>query len=184
MKKAMTTCILSFSILVSGLLQQTRAIAEPAPLFQPLVEDIRQQLPKGLKIRLPAFMPESSIPLYPYIHSDKNLFAINIAITPDCATAKNSSSCTAGGFGVFNAKARNEPPKGDNVTPIHLGNGVKGFYFTRGSGENLHRYVFWQQDGLQYGLGVGGGTSADVTQQELIDIAASTVNEVPIVSTK
>jgi hypothetical protein len=184
MKKVMTTYLFSFSILAGGLLQQTRAFAEPAPLFQPLVEDIRNQLPKGSKIRLPAFMPESSIPLYPYIHSDKNIFAVNIAITPDCATAKNASSCTAGGFGVFTTNSKNTPPKGDNVTPITLGNGVKGFYFTRGSGENLHQYVFWQQDGLQYGLGVGGGASADVTQQELIDIAASTVNEAPIVSTK
>jgi hypothetical protein len=159
------------------------AIAEPAPIFQPLVDDIRNQLPKGLQIRLPAFMPETTIDLYPYIHSDSNIFAINIGITPDCATSKNPSTCTVGGIGVFTAPNEGTP-KGDNVTPIELDNGIKGFYFTRGSDENLHRYVFWQQDGLQYGLGVGGGTSVDVSQQELINIAASMVNETPIVGTK
>ncbi len=77
------------------------------------------------------------------------------------------------------------PPKGQNITPVNLGNGIRGFYLTKGDGNNTSKYIFWEQDKLRFALGVGGGTpSKEVSQQQLIDTAISAINEPPITNPK
>lgn len=153
------------------LLGKGRASAEPAPLFQPIVDDIRNQLPSGLKMRLPADLPAGNIELYPYIDSDSTSFRVNLAFQPNCALP----SCTIGGFGVFTQEGSKVwPPLGDNITQVDLGKGIRGYYLTRGQEDNRLRYVFWEQDGLKYAVGAGAFA---ITQEELVEIAKSMVEE-------
>lgn len=58
-------------------------------------------------------------------------------------------------------------------------NGICGYYYTRGRGMSTTRYVYWEQDGQKIGNVVLGNV---LSQQQLIEIANSTVNETPIVS--
>lgn len=153
------------------LLGKGSASAEPAPLFQPLVDDIRNQLPRDLQMRLPANLPADSIELYPYIDSDSTGFRVNLAFQPNCS----SPACTIGGFGVFTQEGSKVwPPLGDNITRVDLKNGIRGYYLTRGPEDNRLRYVFWEQDGLKYGIGV---QAFAITQEELIEVATSMVQE-------
>ena len=155
------------------------------PIFSFLIDDIRTQLPKGLKMRLPSALPSPppNVKLYPYIRSDNKVFEVRLAITPDCAFSNKPSACTVGAIGVFTPESFPIwPPKGDSITPVDLGNDTHGFYVTRGEGNHISRYVFWQQDGLEYGLLVAGGLKI-VSQQQMLDIATSTVNEPAITST-
>ena len=38
-----------------------KAMAAPADIFTPVLSDIRQQLPPGINLRLPAYFPTSSL---------------------------------------------------------------------------------------------------------------------------
>jgi len=163
-----TWLIFTQGAILSG---QQRANAEPAPLLQPLVEEIRDRLPQGLQMRLPADLPTSDIKLYPYIESDRTGFRVNLAFQPNCS----SPACTLGGFGVFTQEGSKVwPPKGDNRRSIDLGNGVRGYYLMRGPEDNRIRYVFWEQDGLKYGI---GAPTFAITQDELLKAAMSMVRE-------
>jgi hypothetical protein len=158
------------------LLEKGVASAEPAPLFRPLIDDIRNQLPPGLEMRLPANLPPSNIELYPYIESDSTGFRVNLAFKPNCS----SPSCTFGGLGVFTEDGSKVwPPKGDNIIAVDLGNGIRGYYLTRGPEDNRLRYVFWEQDGLKYAI---GAQAFAITQKELIEVATSMVKE-PAITT-
>ncbi|MUG93391.1 hypothetical protein F7734_13515 [Scytonema sp. UIC 10036] len=191
--------LLSFSaclaILGASLLSNTQYTpAEPAPIFTPILNDIRNQLPQGTEMRLPSTLPTlnwsliskafSELPvdgkIYPYVGSTKEAIEVRLALTPNCGSSPKPNECTIGGLSVFKSrKPKYWPPKGENITPVDLGNGIRGFYLTRGSGHNTLRYVFWEQNGLQFAL----GTAAFVmSQQELIDTAISAANEPPITS--
>ncbi|MEG3842719.1 hypothetical protein [Microcoleus sp. herbarium14] len=93
--KVLLTSLVSLTVLGSSLFAGVEStIAQPAPVFRPPIDDIRRQLPKNLKMRLPESMPASGIQLYPFIQSDGKVFRINIGIKPDGAASANSSSCT------------------------------------------------------------------------------------------
>lgn len=143
---------------------------------------IRNQLPKGMKMRLPSSLPlvPPDVMLYPYIMSNNEVFSVALANTLDCSSSDNSSSCTVGGLGVFTPfGSKVWPPKGDNITPVDLGNGIQGLYLTRGESS---QYVFWEQDGLKYAVGLGEGSTKDISKQQMIDMATSMASEPPITS--
>lgn len=193
------TLLLSFSVSLAvlgvGLLTKMQSTpAEPAPVFQPILSDIRNQLPKGTEIRLPSTLPTFNRSLlskafsdisvdgtiYPYVNSTEEVVEVHLALTPNCASSDRSDQCTIGGIGVFKSRTpKFWPPKGDNLTPVDLGNGISGFYLTRGSGHNTLRYVFWKQNGLEFAL---GSAAFAMSQQQIIDTAISAVNEPPITS--
>lgn len=184
-RKIIFNSLVGLSVLTTGLVIAYKSGAEPASVFRPLINDIRTHLPKGLKMRLPSSLPPaaSKVKLYPYIASDNKVFEVRLANTPDCSSSNNPSACTAGGFGVFTPEgSKNWPPKGDSITPVDLGNGISGFYITRGQGNSISQYVFWKQEGLEYVVGLGGGSTRDVSQQQMIDMAISMVNEPAITS--
>ncbi len=169
--------LLGCLVLGTGLLTSfPSATAQPAPLFQPLINDIRNELPKGWSIRLPSYFPTYPTKLYPYIQSDSKGFRVNFAIKPNCS----APNCTIGGLAMLKSDGKKFPPKGDNLTPINLSNGIRGYYFTLGSGRDKARYVYWEQDKDKFGI---GGIAEVVSQKELIDIANSMANEPPITST-
>lgn len=191
--------LLSFSLILTvlgaGLLTKSQQLtAEPAPVFRPILNDIRRQLPRDMEIRLPASLPSfnwlqisraiSDTPpnnkIYPYIESNDGFLGVNLGITPSCALSASPDSCAIGGISVFKSREpKFWPPKGQNLTPVDLSNGVRGFYFTRGEGINTLRFVFWRQDGLTFGL---GGPAFAISQQQVVDMATSASKEPPITS--
>lgn len=164
---------------IVGCLASTQgAIAAPASVFEPLVNDIRSQLSAGLEVRLPAIMPPSPIRLYPFINqAESDRFVISLATNPNCAMSAKRSSCTVGGIAVFSPKASKFPPQGDNLDTIVLSNNIKGYSFTRGKGENAARYVSWEQNGLRYSI---GAVTSATSQTQLIELANSMIVEPPI----
>ncbi|MBD2772367.1 hypothetical protein [Iningainema tapete] len=186
---------MGLTVLSVGLLTKIQyTSAQPASVFQPILSDIRNQLPKGTEIRLPSTLPTfnrsllfkafSDIPvdgnIYPYISSNNEAITVNFAVSPNCASAAKPDGCSFGGIGVFkDREPKFWPPKGENITPVDLGNGISGYYLTRGSGYNTLRYVFWKQNGLTFAL---GSAAFALSQQQIIDTAISAVNEPPITS--
>ena len=154
------------------------AIAQPAPVFRPLLDDIRRQLPKGLKMRLPASMPASAIRLYPFIESDGKVFRIQIGIKPDCAASANSSACTVGVLAVFApANSRNWPGQNQDSSRVNLSGGIRGYYLEKNGG----RAIYWEQEGLRYGVAVAASA---VSKQQLLDVVNSMVSQPAIASIK
>ncbi|MEO0491150.1 MAG: hypothetical protein AAFZ49_16600, partial [Cyanobacteria bacterium J06659_2] len=117
------------------------AQAAPDPLFEPILDDLQQELPDGWQFRLPAALPSDS-ELYPFISqaSDTEV-VVSLGLTPDCA----DPSCAVGLIGVTDVEptADNWPPTGENVTPVDLGPGIEGYYLLRGEGEAMNQLVMW-----------------------------------------
>lgn len=184
-REVFLSSLVSLTIIGASLIAPSKSGAEPAPVFKPLISEIRSRLPGELAMRLPSSLPSlpRNVKLYPYIVSNSKVFGINLGLTPDCSSSNDPSYCTAGGFSVFTeAGSKVWPPKGDTVTSVDLGNDIRGFYVTRGEGRETSRYVFWEQDGLKYSVGIGSGTNGDVSQQQLMDMATSMVNEPAIIN--
>ncbi|MGC1394902.1 MAG: hypothetical protein WA828_11530, partial [Coleofasciculaceae cyanobacterium] len=60
-------------------------IAEPAPIFKPILRDIQNQLPRGMAMRLPSRVNISDIRLYPQVITTiPGEFAIFLNSQPDC----------------------------------------------------------------------------------------------------
>ncbi|MBE9139194.1 hypothetical protein IQ254_18670 [Nodosilinea sp. LEGE 07088] len=151
------------------------AHAAPDPLFEPILQDIQQELPPGWQFRLPAAVPSDS-DLYPFISqaSDTELI-VSLGLTPDCA----DTSCTIGMIGATNAGpiVENWPPEGQNVTPVELGEGIQGYHLLQGESDAMNQLVMWQQDGLTYAIVT---MASDPPQAEFVAIARSMVSEPPI----
>jgi hypothetical protein len=184
--RALFSLGVSLTVLCTGLLANPLATtAEPAPVFKPLIKDIRSQLPRGMKMRLPSSTPRFPVKLYPYIKSDREGFKVNLARTPNCAKSNAASACTVGSFAAFKPGALKVwPPTGQSVTTVNLSNGIQGFYVIRGSGINSSKNLFWKQDSSVFGLGVGAGASQSVTQQQLVETANSMIKEPAITGTR
>ncbi|MGF1569369.1 MAG: hypothetical protein ACFCVD_15090 [Nodosilinea sp.] len=151
------------------------AQAAPDPLFDAVLDDIRQELPEGWQFRLPTAVPSES-ELYPFISqaTDTELI-VSLGVTPDCAEA----SCSIGMIGVTNARSapENWPPEGQNVTPVELSEGIQGYHFLQGEADTMNQLVMWQQDGLTYAIVT---LANDPPQEEFVAIARSMANEPPI----
>ena len=165
----LTACLIGFST------SFTATNASPASLFDPVLDDIRRELPDGWQMRLPASLPSDS-ELYPFISEATNTkLVISLGLTPDCTSA----TCTIGMIGATDAEAtlREWPPAGRSVTPVDLSQGIQGYHLLRGEGDATNQLVMWQQDGLVYGI----ITLADaLSQEQLVAIARSMASESPI----
>lgn len=149
--------------------------SEPADIFKPVVDDIKQQIPSGLSMRLPSYIPPSDTPMYPFVEADEKGLRVNIGIKPDCASSASPNSCIIGAIAAVAPKAvKNWPPKGDNRQQVNLDNGVSGFFFTRGKGEAKLNYVAWEQDKQTFGI---VALAQVASQKELLDIAKSMTGE-------
>ncbi|NJK48719.1 hypothetical protein HC931_11520 [Candidatus Gracilibacteria bacterium] len=150
------------------------AQAEPAPLFAPILPEIREKLPQGLQMRLPATLPERPETLYPFVKANDRGLQVYLAIDAEC----DRPSCSVGGASVFTQTGfASWQRKLENAEAIALPNGIQGYYLKLGEGEDADHYVIWQQDGAGYVIGTD---SRNTERQELVQIAASMVSEPPI----
>jgi phage tail protein X len=145
--------------------------AEPAPVFAPILSEVRQRLPQGLQMRLPATLPDRPEPLYAFVRSSQQGLFVYLATEAGC----NQPSCSVGGAAVLTeAGFASWERKLADATPIELPNGIQGHYLQQGKGEEADRYIIWQQEGSNYVL---GADNRNVSEQELVQIAASMVSE-------
>ena len=149
------------------------ALAAPAPLFQTVIEDIKDQLPTGSTLRLPAYLPDSPIQLFPYVKKDPMGFGVYLSTQSGCQL----SSCTVGAAGVITGELA-WPPKGDDRSPVSLMQNVEGYYLKTGNkASNKAHYVYWQQDAQIY---VVGALDIAASSEDVIAIAKSMVLEQPL----
>ncbi|AVH74422.1 hypothetical protein [Nostoc sp. 'Lobaria pulmonaria (5183) cyanobiont'] len=162
--------------------------AAPAPLFRPVLKDIRSQLPKDMVIRLPAFVPNADIKgvnTYAIVRGYQSeygggFFAVDFASVPDCS----ATFCNMGNIFVMrdNPKDENSGLSEDyrNAKPINLKSGIRGFYFYARSGSAGYRHhVFWKQNGLFFEV-----QSRALSKQQVINMAISMVQESTIKSAR
>jgi|GEM_PF-5669950 len=168
--------LVGLTALIGGVfLLPPKAVAEPAPLFEPIVDEIRQQLPPGASLRLPAYLPDSPIDLFPHFVSDDAGFRVNIGIEPNCQVP----SCTVGAVGVL-PETYSWPPQTDAVKTVSLISitpDLDGYHLMWGEGDQKSHNILWQQDGQIYGV---GSLDVAVTAEDLIAIARSMIREQPI----
>ena len=100
---------------IGGFIKPQSAMAEPAPIFRPLLRDIQAQLPRGMVMRLPASIPYRSLPpansnntLYPYLSSRGGELSIQLYYFPEC----RGNSC-------FGALTKPQPAAKANQTLVY-----------------------------------------------------------------
>ncbi|ABW26588.1 hypothetical protein [Acaryochloris marina] len=149
------------------------ATAAPAPVFQPVISEIRKQLPPGGMLRLPAYLPDSDVTLYPYLKTDAQSFGVYLAFKPSCQVP----SCTIGGAGIL-TQEQAWPPNGKNRLQVELAQGIQGYHIALGQGRGgKANYVYWQQDGQTYSI---GALELGASKEEVIEMAKSMAIEPPI----
>ena len=85
----------------------------PAPVFRPIIQEIRTRIPSNLQLRLPTNLPPLSedVTLYSFIldddfdlislgSEDLNTFMVLVSDIPNCQQQDNPLDCTVGIIGV------------------------------------------------------------------------------------
>ncbi len=169
----------------SGFSVLAEAIAAPAKVFQPHLQQIQQQLPPGFAIRLPAKILLGG----PADDEFINNLVVKISMTsfPEEVTINLLSCggdwehCWIGSFAVASwrsSRARQEYYQHQNAaTPIQLSHNVRAYVR-----DNLHQFpsitassVMWEQNGLLY-----TAKFASPERQNMLYMALSMVNSDPI----
>lgn len=121
------------------------ALAAPAPVFEPVLDDLVASLPEGWGIRLPAAV-NATTELYPYIEPGMtNYGSVFLGLSTE-------SGCTEGdcvGALIFVSLQMSDwPPSYEGITAVDLGNGIQGYTSPTPEGEQ----ILWRQDDLVYML--------------------------------
>lgn len=177
---------LSCTVLIAYCLTKAQtATAEPASIFRPLIRDIQTQLPRGMVMRLPAVIPNppSGIPGYrptiiPSNDREGGYFAI-VLVTSNCPETCLVAVCDTGRIVVerrnsnTNQRLRENQQQGST---INLKTGVRGFYrsYIQPTRGKMHE-IIWEQDGMIFGV-----MSRSMSQEQVINVAISMANELPI----
>lgn len=148
---------------------------KPASFFRSVIQQIQNELPDGLVMRLPASMPNTN-GLRPEVFSSNDYLAVIFALS-QCPSPVNNS-CNMGRIFVtkLNTESRNWLEENrQNGEVISLREGVRGFYSPGiAAARGYTPSLIWQQNGMVYGVMLYSGNSVDSsTRQILIDIAAS-----------
>jgi hypothetical protein len=157
----------------------------PAPLFRPVLQDIQNQVPSGLKVRLPAFMPNPSGSIsryHPFVQADTNSLSIIFAAgTEFCLESIRANDfvpgvCNMGSINVSSQgseRTSSSHSSDESRAPITLRNNVRGFYTLGNQFISGYRpYVEWEQDGMIYTV-----VGRSMERQELLDVAISMANQ-------
>lgn len=182
-------------VIVVNIFQTRQSQAEPSPIFEPIIENIKTRLPSGLKMRLPAsVLSERDSTLYSFLSDDdrglmmnlKNIemdfFTVLIADLPNCLEQKKVQDCIVAAVGVTedpiesqaelnNLLANNE---GD-FTTIKFGEEIEGFYFEKSEWQ----IIVWRQNKMAHLL-MSKKCSGDrdcISKPQLIDMAESAAQE-------
>ena len=104
-QKSLFKTILSLAVLgIYSLGKPQTTIAEPAPIFQPIIEEIRNKLPSNLVFRLPSRLPEVvTREMSPKLTFDVNSERAYLALEDENCPSRFSGGGrgSSGGFGGF-----------------------------------------------------------------------------------
>jgi len=185
-RRSLLSLIVNLAILGVGVLTRNQpANAEPAPMFRPILRDIQTQLSKNMVMRLPAAIPNppSGIPGYrPAIISSnarEGGYLAIILVTSNCPETRLVAVCDTGRIFVerrnsnTNQRLRENQQKGSSIS---LKTGVSGFYrsYIQSTRGKMHE-IIWEQDGMIFGV-----MSRSLSQEQVINVAISMANELPI----
>jgi hypothetical protein len=176
---------------IGGFIKQS-AMAEPAPIFRPMLRDIQTQLPRGMVMRLPASLPYRSLPasynntLYPYLSSRGGELSIALYYRSKC----RANACFAGIFSVSNVdpdrpilEILGKSASCANAAFVNIKPGIKGVYTNNrcgGSGEGTQT-ILWEQNGLIFEATLRAAANI---KKELLEVATSMADEPPIQSVR
>ncbi|MGB5962594.1 MAG: hypothetical protein WBG73_18150 [Coleofasciculaceae cyanobacterium] len=185
--------MMSLGIFGAGVLAKPQStIAEPAPIFKPILRDIQNQLPRGMAMRLPASLElinfqGKRITIYPTLEpSRRGELRISLNTTPNC----QAHSCQFGYIAAFQQNSNNyHLGLRSRGVPITLRKNVSGVYVyvdIRGASTTPYALVIWNQNNLSYlvSLPFSPGLSVAQNKQLIINIATSMANEPLIKSTR
>lgn len=151
----------------SRLLVGLPVLAAPAPVFEPILEDL-STAPIAHPIRLPNSVP-SDVELYPSATQHFGILVLRLVTAPDCEDV----SCLGLNIAVTAEPPYWPPPGDDTLTPVGLGNDIQG-YSSEGGGFGA---VQWVQDGSLYALSY----KMDMfSLEDAIAMATSMVSEPPV----
>lgn len=172
--------------------------AKPAKVFQPIINEITETIPSDLEMRLPTSIPAvNKNSIYASVaQSDRQInvslgdldldfFTVTITNTPNCEQQENFLDCLVAVVGVakdpIESQAQLDELVADNkdkIVQTELATGVSSFYFTEADWQS----IIWRQDNMAHLLIAQECSDRCISQQELIDMAKSAVNEPAILS--
>jgi hypothetical protein len=139
----------------------------PAPMFTPILSAMRQQLPRGMSMRLPISIPmidfegKEMAPLYANLEPYRNgMFRVSINSMPDCI----SRACQLGYIATYHPNATEQQLSDSHISyrnsgqRIKLGNGVEGVYaqvYSDGASSGNYGLVIWKQNNQWYVVSLG-----------------------------
>ncbi|MDB9528166.1 hypothetical protein PN498_19395 [Oscillatoria sp. CS-180] len=151
---------------MGSVLAATVALAAPAPIFEPILDEIPTDNPLIPPLRIPTAI-SSDIELYPSIMPEAGVVFLNTE--PDC----EEIACTA-----LVVAAQSEPPPlwpfiGANpMKSVDLADGIKAHFWERGGMASFQ----WIQDDSLYILSY---SQAIFSEEAAIAMATSMANEPP-----
>ena len=175
-----------------------QSLAKPAPIFQPIIEEIRTRMPSDFQLRLPTFIPDDfeDLTLYAFIpddeldlisigDGDRDVFSVIVSSTHDCAEEDNPFDCTVGMISVTETRSdqlqiENLPKDVADITPVEFNEDAQGFYFIQNED---NQFVVWKQDELAYLFIAKKCSNECLSKHQLIDMAQSAADEPPITYT-
>ena len=125
----------------------TPAFAAPAPVFEPVLDDLVAALPEGWSIRLPSSV-NATTQLYPYIDPMMTTYG-SLLLKLSTESGCSEGDCI-GALILVSLPTDNWPPsyEGEDITAVDLGNGIQGYVIPSPEGAQIR----WLQDDLRYVL--------------------------------
>ena len=142
----LTRLAVSLGIGLMGLFATlTPALAAPAPVFEPVLDDLVAALPEGWGIRLPAAV-NAQTELYPHINPLMTTYGsilLGLSTEPGCT----EGDCIGVAI-LVSLPTYDWPPTYEGTTAVDLGNDVQGYAIPSAEGTQIR----WRQDDLEYVL--------------------------------
>jgi hypothetical protein len=180
--KSLFSLMVTLIIVGVGVFTSIPAIAEPDPVFKPIIGEIRNKLPSNLVFRLPSRLPgaitrEMSPQLIFDVNSERAYLALEDKdCLPRFRRGGRGFALACIRFSVASSTLtskyyREDKQRGESATVVQLSNNVRGYHF---QGDNWNT-VSWVQDNNYFSI-----YSGMVRRNELIEVARSMIASSPI----
>ncbi|MEG4286314.1 hypothetical protein QUB68_24600 [Microcoleus sp. A006_D1] len=185
--KSLLSLMVSSVIVGVGGFASIPAIAEPDPVFKPIIGEIRNKLPSNLVFRLPSRLPEAiTRKMSPQLTFEANSERAYLALEDkDCPPRFSRGGRGTRGYNLvclrFSVTSstlaskyyQEDGQRGSRATAVQLSSNVRGYHF-QGADWNT---VLWVQDNTYFKI-----YSGTVRRNELIEVARSMVANSQVIS--
>ncbi|MCU0547425.1 MAG: hypothetical protein MUE44_35565 [Oscillatoriaceae cyanobacterium Prado104] len=185
--KSLFSLTLSLAIAVAGGFAPIPATAEPDPVFQPIIAEIKNKLPSNLVFRLPSRLPGAiTREMSPQLTFDANSERAYLALEDkDCPPRFSRGGRGTRGYNLvclrFSVTSstlaskyyQEDRQRGSGATAVKLSRNLRGYHF-QGADWNT---VSWVQDNTYFKI-----YSGTVRRNELIEVARSMVANSQVIS--